>query len=223
MEKDAEAQSTGHPDAIIGGLTIWDPVGECIDQLDRQMASARFRGVRPMGGKRPPQPPTDGQKLRVVPVPDVLSALAERNLIFEIMTHPDQLAEAARDLVAWGGELSVVVEHSGWPHSNSDEEFRQWKAGMGALADVGPHVHCKLSGLAMPLQSMEPEAFRPWIEHCLEVFGMDRCFFASNFPPDGRGGTFDKLYATYDDLTAGLDDGSREKLFAANAERVYHC
>lgn len=54
---------------------------------------------------------------------------------------------------------------------------------MSAVAAVGPHVHCKLSGLAMPLRSMAPQAFRPWIEHCLEAFGVERSFFASNFPP----------------------------------------
>jgi L-fuconolactonase len=222
IEKDAEAQATGHPDAIIGGLTIWGPVGECIDQLDRQMNSGRFRGVRPMGGTEPP-PPGHGGKPAVVPVPDVLSALAERNLIFEIMTHPDQLTEAAQGLAAWDGELSVVVEHMGWPHSDTEEERRLWKAGMAALAEVGPHVHCKLSGLAMPLGTMDPEVFRPWIDSSLETFGVDRCFFASNFPPDGRGGSFDELYTTYDTLTADLDAESRDKLFAANAERLYRC
>jgi predicted TIM-barrel fold metal-dependent hydrolase len=36
-------------------------------------------------------------------------------------------------------------------------------------------------------------------------------------------GTFDELYDAYSRLTAGLDDVSRDKLFAANAERVYRC
>jgi predicted TIM-barrel fold metal-dependent hydrolase len=47
--------------------------------------------------------------------------------------------------------------------------------------------------------------------------------FASNFPVDGMHGTFDDLYTTYDELTANLDAGSRDQLFAGNAERVYSC
>ena len=55
------------------------------------------------------------------------------------------------------------------------------------------------------------------------MFGVDRCMFASNFPVDGMHGTFDELYTTFATVTAGLDYGSRDKLFAANAERVYRC
>jgi L-fuconolactonase len=223
LQRDAEADATGHPDAIIGGLSIWDAVDACIEQLDRQMAAGRFRGVRPMGGGQPPPESSDGRKPRVVPEPAVLDALSDRNLVFEIMTHPGQLGEAAQDLEAWGGRLTVVVEHSGWPHSNSVEEFELWKVEMARLAGVGPHVHCKLSGLAIPLGTVEAEVLRPWVEYCLETFGTERCFFASNFPPDGRGGTLDELYTSFDTLTSGLDRESRDRLFAANAERVYRC
>jgi predicted TIM-barrel fold metal-dependent hydrolase len=93
---------------------------------------------------------------------------------------------------------------------------------MAALARLD-HVHCKLSGLAMPLASMDREVFAPWIRYALEVFGVERCFFASNFPVDSTHGTFDDLYSTFDALTSDLDDASRERLFATNAERLYRC
>jgi L-fuconolactonase len=223
LQRDADADVTGHPDAIIGGLTIWGPVDTCIEQLESQRAAGRFRGVRPMAGMQALPPPPHGSKPRVVAEPAVLDALTEWDLIFEVMAHPDQLVEAARDLEAWGGELTVVVEHAGWPHSDSAEEFSLWQDGMAALAHVGPHVHCKLSGLAMPFGTMQPEVFRPWIEYCLETFGTERCFFGSNFPPDGRGGTFDELYTAFDTLTTGLDQANRDRLFATNAERLYRC
>ena len=82
---------------------------------------------------------------------------------------------------------------------------------------------CKLSGLAMPMRSMDAGTLGPWIRHTIELFGADRCMFASNFPVDGMHGTFDDLYGTYDELTADLDESTRDKLFAGNAERVYGC
>jgi predicted TIM-barrel fold metal-dependent hydrolase len=75
----------------------------------------------------------------------------------------------------------------------------------------------------MPLGSMDATAFAPWLETTIELFGVDRCMFASNFPVDGLHGTFDELYTAYATVTAGLDDEARDKLFATNAERVYRC
>jgi predicted TIM-barrel fold metal-dependent hydrolase len=47
--------------------------------------------------------------------------------------------------------------------------------------------------------------------------------FASNFPVDAMHGTYDELYGAYDGATADLDAETRDKLFAANAERLYRC
>ena len=212
LEKDEEAQRTGHPDAIVGGVDANEPVAVAIGQLDRQMASSRFRGIRPMGSL------LEG----AVPNPDILGALLERGLVFDMMAHTDELQGATAKLADWG-DLTVVIEHTGWPRSNSDDEFKEWKAGMSALASLGPNIHCKLSGLAMPLGTTDADVFKRWIGHALDAFGVDRCFFGSNFPPDSGHSTFDDLYTTYATLTADLDGGDREKLFAANAERVYRC
>ena len=211
LELDQRADVDGHPDAIIGGITPTDTVAEAVELLDRQQAASRFRGVRPMGQFEHP-----------LPDEGVLRALEERGLVFELMTHPDQLEEAARGLEPFG-DLVVVVEHTGWPRADTDEERALWKAGIDALAGLGPNVHCKLSGLAMPLGSMRADAFAPWLEPAIEAFGVDRCMFGSNVPVDGMHGTFDELYSAYAEVTAGLDAEARDKLFAANAERVYRC
>jgi predicted TIM-barrel fold metal-dependent hydrolase len=210
LELDELSRSSGHPHAIVGGIVATAPISEVEARLADQMASPRFRGIRPMGS--------------AVAIPDseVLRVLRDRDLVFDYMGHPADHQAAAEALAGWG-DLTVVVEHTGWPTSSSDDEFALWQDGMSALAAAGDQINCKLSGLAMPLGSMDPELFRPWIQHCLEVFGVDRCMFASNFPVDGIHGTFDDLYSTYEALTAGMGEDEREKLFAANAERIYRC
>jgi L-fuconolactonase len=211
LELDRAAEAAGGPDAIVGGLPPAGSVAEAVEHLDRQMAAPRFRGVRPMGAMDGPLPPAD-----------VLGALEERGLVFELMAHPDQLEAAAAQLSGHEG-LTVVVEHTGWPRSGADEERVLWQRGMNALAGLGDHVACKLSGLAMPLGSVRAEVLGPWLEYAIEAFGVDRCLFASNFPVDSMHGTFDELYDTFSTVTAGLDEASRDKLFAANAERIYRC
>ena len=209
LELDRRAAETGQPAAIIGGLPAADSTAEQIALIDEQRAASRFRGVRPMDPTGPP-----------VPDDDVLVALAERDLLFELMAHPPELVDAARRF-ATHPELTVVVEHTGWPRSTDDDERSAWLAGIEALADAGERVHCKLSGLAMPLGTVAAEAFRPWLEPAIEMFGPDRCLVASNFPVDGLHGPLDALWTAYVEATAGLAAEDVDALFAGTAERVY--
>jgi predicted TIM-barrel fold metal-dependent hydrolase len=155
-----------------------------------------------------------------VPADGLLEALEARGLVFELMAHPDQLADAAARLARFD-ELVVVVEHTGWPRSTSDEERTLWEAGMDALAALGDRVVCKLSGLAMPLGTMQADVLGPWLLRAIDAFGADRCMFASNFPVDAMHGTFDELYSTFTQAASGCSPDTIDKLFAANAERIY--
>jgi L-fuconolactonase len=211
LELDEQARSTGHPDAIIGGFLPGLPIGESIALLEAHLRSPRFRGIRVMGGST-----------GTVPEPDVLGALRDRDLVLDLMAHTDELLDAVAALAA-GPEVTVVVEHAGWPRGDSPAEFSLWQKGMAALASLGERVSCKVSGLAMPLGSMDVAAFEPWVSYCLEVFGSSRCMFASNFPVDGMHGSFDELYSLYDALTADAGVDERRDLFAGTAERVYRC
>ena len=74
------------------------------------------------------------------------------------------------------------------------------------------------------MQRSAPKRSIAWWTHgAIERFGADRCMFASNFPVVGMHGSFDDLYGAYDQLTADLDEATRDQLFAGNAERVYGC
>lgn len=209
VELDRHAESDGHPDALVGGLPPTETMDEAAALLDRQQAAPRFRGVRPMGAFQGALPPDEA-----------LRALADRGLIFELMAHADQLVAAAKRLESHD-DLVVIVEHTGWPRNDSDEERTLWEDGIDALAALGDNVYCKLSGLAMPLGSMAAGVQAPWIEYAINAFGVDRCLFASNFPVDGIHGTLDQLFSCYAAVTEGLDTADRDKLFAGNAARIY--
>ncbi len=211
LDRRATEAPDGQPAAIVGGLPPAGSTAEAVALLDEQRAADRFRGVRPMGAGAPPVPPDD-----------VLRALADRGLVFEVLAHPDALVAAARRLEAHP-ELTVVVEHTGWPRSGDAEERAHWTEGLTALAGSGAHVHCKLSGLAMATGAIHAAAFRPWLEPAIEAFGTARCLFASNFPVDGLHGTLDALWSAYSEVTVGLAPDDRAALFATNAERVYRC
>jgi predicted TIM-barrel fold metal-dependent hydrolase len=208
----ALAAATGHPDAIIGGIDRDDDLTTTVSQLDAQMAIPQFRGVRSL----------KGLVWGAASCRDVLSCLQERELVFDLVVHPEEMADAAAALGRCDG-LTVVVEHAGWPSAGSEESYRDWAEGMRRLAGTGARVHCKISGLPMHFHVIDAAAFRPWIEHCLEVFGEGRCLFGSNFPVDGLFGTFDGLMQAHLDALGGLDAGTLQRVFADNAEGVYRC
>jgi L-fuconolactonase len=211
-EREAEAQATGQPNAIVGTIDPTAPVSAALGQLAAQRAATRFRGLRV----------TEGMDHASATGRAILAALADGGLVYDLVTHPDAMRGAARQLGRYG-QLTVVIEHTGWPLSADPAHLKTWRDGMTALAELGDRVHCKLSGLAMTLERIETGAFRPWIEFCLDLFGPGRCLFASNFPVDSNFGTFDDLYGVYDRLTRHLSDSDRAALFADNAERIYRC
>jgi len=65
------------------------------------------------------------------------------------------------------------------------------------------------------------EAWRPWIEACIEAFGPSRAMFESNFPVQKRWCSFQVCWNAFKRLTAGYPPEDRAKLFHDTATRVY--
>ena len=94
--------------------------------------------------------------------------------------------------------------------------------GMRALADC-PHTTIKLS--------MLPYVDREWDSNALvtesvlrviALFGVERCFFASNFPVDLKSGwPAARLFGAFARLAEKLSEADRQRLFAGNAMRAY--
>ena len=65
------------------------------------------------------------------------------------------------------------------------------------------------------------EANRPVVRDTIELFGVDRCMFASNFPVDSLCATFQDIFGGFAAIVADLSLQDRRKLFHDNAARVY--
>jgi predicted TIM-barrel fold metal-dependent hydrolase len=61
----------------------------------------------------------------------------------------------------------------------------------------------------------------PFLRHCIDLFGPDRCMFESNFPVDRRSTSYVVEWNAYKRLTADLSPGERGALFSGTARRVY--
>jgi predicted TIM-barrel fold metal-dependent hydrolase len=79
----------------------------------------------------------------------------------------------------------------------------------------------KISGLSIGDRSWTVAGIRPFILEAIDVFGVGRVMFASNFPVDKLHSSFTTLYTAFEGALAAFSPVERHKMFYANAERFY--
>ena len=164
--------------------------------------------------------------------------LEKLGLSFEAWVYHPQLAEVA-ELARAFAQVPIILNHLGAPlgvgpyAGKRDEVFRAWSRGINEVA-MCPNVAVKLGGIgslrsgydwherAVKPSSRElSETLRPYIEHCIEAFGVDRCMFESNFPVEKASNTYVNLWNGFKLITEKYSASERAALFHETAARVY--
>jgi len=145
--------------------------------------------------------------------------LARHGLHFELQApwwHADELI----DLIAAYPETPVVINHTFLPSDRSPDGLAGWRGALTRAASA-PQTTIKISGIGLKGRRWSLEDNRAIIRDTIEIFGPDRCMFASNFPVDGLCGSFDMIFSGFKQATADLPQADRLRLFHDNAIRVY--
>ena len=229
----------GHAD-----LTIGARVREVLEAQIR-VGGGRFRGIR-YGVSWDPHPAVGNFVSRHVP-PDILrdpnfragfGQLEKLGLSFESWQYHPQLPDAIELAQNFPG-TTIILNHVGGvlgvgPYSGRRREILQtWKKDITELAKC-PNVNVKLGGIGMtsfgfgfhdrdfPPSSAElAAAWRMYIEPCIEAFGVERCMFESNFPPDKQSCGYTELWNAFKILTVGCSAAEKKALYSGTAARVY--
>lgn len=181
----------------------WLDHADCAAVLEAQARHAFVRGVR----HKPAPGMMDDPKWRAG-----YRRLAPLSLHYELQVPWRQLSEAAR-LARDFPDSSIVLNHAGLPRREGIVGWRQ------ALADLAacPNVAAKISGLG----SLNARAKREVVLTVIDLFGVQRAMFASNFPVDSLRATFSEVYSGFDEITRGFSAAERRALFHDNAVRIY--
>ncbi|HVA54123.1 MAG TPA: amidohydrolase family protein [Acidimicrobiales bacterium] len=202
-------QREGGPDAMIAAANLSDPSVQQI--LERHVAaSSRVCGIRDFG---------DGDYLSSTEWQRGYALLEQFDLICDLDCTWENMGKA-RDVARRFPATFMVLEHVGYPSSRSEEYFRDWRRGLAELASA-ENTWCKISGLGMYDHDWTVESIRPWVVACLEIFGVERCFFGSNWPVDRLFSSYDVVINAYAEIVKDLSEGEQEALFFANATKVY--
>ena len=218
------------------------------DVLTRQISvgGGRFKGIRHAAGwedktrdvhnshTNPPQHLyRDHAKFR-----EGFAKLGELDLSFDAWVYHPQLGDLI-DLARAFPAQPIVLNHVGGPlglefyAERKDEVFADWRTKMTELAGC-ENVSVKLGGMGMPIFGFEfdklavapssttlADAWRSYVETCIEAFGVNRCMFESNFPVDKVSGGYGNYWNAFKRLAKGASEAEKVALFHDTARDFY--
>ena len=213
-------QQTGLPSAIVAHA--WFDLPDTPRVLAEQAAFELVRGSR---SKRvtaaAPDQSVRGQR-RSMQDPKWLAGyarLAEFGLSWDLRVPYWHLTEAAR-VAGEHPDIPVVLNHTGFPWLRTPEGLAGWRQGMRELARI-PHVWVKLSCVCVPGEVWSYEAHRDVVREAIDIFGPQRCMFASNVPPDTLQASFVQMMDAYKAMVADFDRPEQERMFHGAAAEFY--
>ena len=230
---------------IVGSapLLLGDKVASILDK-HIAITPDRFKGIRsqaamhpdgsiPVARARPPEGVYLDKKFH-----EGFTHLAKRNLSFEAWCyHPQlpQLIELAKKFT----NTCIILNHFGGPlgvgsfEKKEEETYEFWIKQIKELSKC-ENVVAKLGGIAMEINGYNwhkntspPSGIelinrtKKYYENTIELFGVDRCMFESNFPVDKVSCSYVNLWNGFKNLTKDYSDSEKTKLFHDNATRVY--
>ena len=226
----------GHADLRLGDRV------QAVLEAHLLAGGGRFRGIRHISAwdttiQRPSN--TQGPELLADPgFRAGFARLAPLDLSFDAWLYHPQITELTALARAFPA-TRIVLDHVGGPlgvgpyASQRDAVFAQWSTSIRELATC-PNVSVKLGGLGMvitgcdyheapapPTSARLAEAWRPYVETCVEAFGADRCMFESNFPVDKGSYGYAAYWNACKRLAEGASATEKTDLFSQSAARFY--
>lgn len=210
------------PSAIVAHAWLHGP--ECEEVLAAQAAFPAVRGIRCKPVTSATRKTRDGVAGAPGGMQDGnwrrgLGLLRDYNFSWDLRVPYWHLREAA-GVCGLYPDLPVVVEHTGLPWSRSEAGLAEWRAGMAALA-AHENVFLKISELGLAGAAWDYPGNRAIVLDAIELFGFERCMFASNFPVAGlRIGYADQLKAIAH-MVRDCSASERAALFHDTALKFY--
>jgi predicted TIM-barrel fold metal-dependent hydrolase len=232
------AAMVGHVDLTLGAAV------EEVLQAHLRAGGGRFRGIR-HGTVFDPSPeirctltlPPEGlmadRRFR-----EGFAQLEPLDLSFDAWVYHTQLPELTALARAFPGTTIILDHLSGvlgiGPYAGrQDEIFSAWSRDLRELARE-PNVRLKIGGMGMHMlpfgfhrQDKPPSsqdlarAWRPYVETCIDAFGVRRCMFESNFPVDKTAYGYPVMWNAFKRLTAEASADEKAALLRETALRTY--
>jgi predicted TIM-barrel fold metal-dependent hydrolase len=182
--------------------------------LDRQLANPFVKGFRRVLHVVP-EDLSEGATFRAN-----IKRLAGAARPFDLCVRPDQIDKAIA-LADCAPSVQFVLDHCGVP-AIKDRAEHPWRESIAEIAKRA-NVAVKISGV---VAYADPEGWtvddlRPYVEHAIESFGWNRVVWGSDWPVCTLTASLALWVAAAHAITLGASASERERLFSANARRLW--
>jgi len=150
-----------------------------------------------------------------------ISLLRKYNFTYDILIFKDQLQYVPQFVSAFPDQ-SFVIDHLSKPDIKN-KEIDQWRKDIAVLGAF-KNLYCKISGMVTEAdwRGWEKEDFKPYMDAVMEIFGIDRIMFGSDWPVCLVAASYDKVVEIVEDYFSSFSRNEQEKFFGLNAIAFYN-
>lgn len=127
---------------------------------------------------------------------------------------------AARALAHDYPNVTLCIDHAGFPRERTASYFESWRKSMAEIA-AEQNTVVKISGLGMCDHSWTVESFRAWVLTSIELWGVERSFFGTNWPVDRLYSSYGDVLDAYLEIIGEFSATEQNALFRGTANRVF--
>ncbi len=145
--------------------------------------------------------------------------LEKHGLHFELQVYAGQ-AKHAVELIKAFPSVRIILVHAGMLTARTPAAIDEWRAALTAMAAF-PNLHVKLSGLGMFNSGITPPQARQVIRDSIQIFGIERSIYGSNFPLEKLHASYADFFAVYRKVMSEYTEAEQRKVFHDNAVKFY--
>jgi predicted TIM-barrel fold metal-dependent hydrolase len=145
--------------------------------------------------------------------------LEKHDLHFELQVYAGQ-AKFAVDLIKAFPNVRMILVHAGMLTAHTPEAIAEWRAAIAAMAAF-PNLHVKISGPGMFTNGLTFAHARQWIRDVIQIFGVDRTIYGSNFPLEKLHASYADFFGHYRKVLSEYPAADQRKVFHDNAMKFY--
>ena len=148
--------------------------------------------------------------------------LKKYDYTYDILIFPKHLPNTLAFIKACPDQ-SFVIDHIAKPSIKTGENTEGWQKALKAVAAYD-NVSCKISGMVTEANwtDWQQADFTPYIYDVVELFGMDRVMYGSDWPVCTLAATYKDMFSIVKNYFSTFSASEQQKFFGTNAVQFYN-